>query len=273
MLARIQSSIMWPTHRIAILLRIMQWGICVSTIFLGVAAWPVSAFAYRPFDGTDAAVAEPGEVEIEFQPAGVIRDPTQRTLIAPATVINFGLSKDWEAILQGQFETPLSPSGPSSLSEAGVFLKHVLRPGSLQDKPGPSIATEFGVLLPDTIGGSGYGASVAGIVSQRWDWGAIHLNVAGALTRDQHADLFTGIIVEGPSKWTVRPVAEIFYEEEFGQLRTTSGLVGVIWQINDKLSFDVGVRHAITSGHSLNEVRAGLTFGFPITQFLGGNRK
>ena len=40
-------------------------------------------------------------------------------------------------------------------------------PGSLQDKPGPSVATEFGILFPDTIGNSGFGASLAGIVSQR----------------------------------------------------------------------------------------------------------
>src|SRR5262249_61091869 len=32
--------------------------------------WTSDAFAYRPFDGTDAAVADPGEVEIELQPAG-----------------------------------------------------------------------------------------------------------------------------------------------------------------------------------------------------------
>jgi hypothetical protein len=29
------------------------------------------AFAYRPFDGTDAAVADLGEFEVEFQPAAV----------------------------------------------------------------------------------------------------------------------------------------------------------------------------------------------------------
>ena len=85
----------------------------------------------------------------------------------------------------------------------------------LQDQTGPSIATEFGVLLPDSVGDTRFGASIAGIVSQRWDWGTAHLNVAGQLTRDQRADLFTGIILEGPYKWPVRPVAEFFYEEEF----------------------------------------------------------
>ena len=44
---------------------------------------PTASSAYRPFDGTDAAVAEPQEVEIELEPAGVIRQNAQTSLIAP----------------------------------------------------------------------------------------------------------------------------------------------------------------------------------------------
>jgi hypothetical protein len=225
------------------------------------------AWAYRPFDGTDAAVAAPGELEIELQPAGRLREGGNTTLVAPATVINYGLSEGWEAVFEGQGQTPLSPSGPTSLTSAGAFLKYVIQPGSLQDKTGPSVATEFGMLLPDSTGGSGVGASLAGIVSQRWDWGTIHLNAATALTRDHHADVFVGGIIEGPSKWSIRPVAEFFYEREFGQSETISGLVGFIWRVRDNLSFDVGLRHALTNGHPVNEVRAGLTFGFPLGLF------
>jgi hypothetical protein len=227
------------------------------------------AWAYRPFDGTDAAVAAPGELEIELQPAGRLREGGNTTLVAPATVINYGMSEGWEAVFEGQGQTPLSPSGPTSLTSTGAFLKHVIQPGSLQDKPGPSIATEFGMLLLDSTGSSGVGASLAGIVSQRWDWGTIHLNAETALTRDHHADVFLGGIIEGPSKWSIRPVAEFFYEREFGQSETISGLVGLIWRVRDNLSFDVGLRHALTNGHPVNEVRAGLTFGFPLGQFGG----
>jgi hypothetical protein len=230
-----------------------------------------AAFAYRPFDGTDAAVADPGEMEVELQPAGGKSSEGQKTLIAPATVINYGFAKGWEAVLEGRLETPLPASGPTAFTEGGLFLKHIVRQGVLQDQPGPSIATEFGVLLPDSIGDTRFGASVAGIVSQRWDWGTAHLNIAGELTRDQHADLFTGVILEGPYKWTVRPVAEFFYEEEFGQAHTLSALVGAIWQVRDNLSFDVGFRHAITNGTHVNEIRAGLTIGFPLRFFSGPN--
>ena len=205
-------------------------------------------------------------MEIELQPAGRL-DESGTSLIAPATVINYGLTEDWEAVLEGQGQTPLSPVGPTSLTAAGAFLKHVVVPGSLQDKTGPSIATEFGVLLPDSTGNSGVGASFAGIVSQRWDWGTIHLNAETALTRDHHGDVFLGAILEGPSKWTVRPVAEVFYENELGQEETFSGLVGLIYTVRDNLSFDVAVRHAVTNGHPVNEIRAGVTFGFPLSFF------
>ena len=157
-------------------LKFPKWLVSGPVIALCLTAWSGSAWAYRPFDGTDAAIAAPGELEIELQPAGRLREGGNTTLVAPATVINYGLSEGWEAVVESQGQTPLSPSGPTSLTSAGAFLKHVLQPGSLQDKTGPSIATEFGMLLPDSTGNSGIGARLAGIVSQRWDWGTIHLN-------------------------------------------------------------------------------------------------
>jgi hypothetical protein len=244
-----------------------KWLLSGSIIALGLSASTGPASAYRPFDGTDAAVAAPGEVEIELQPAGRLREEGTTTLVAPATVFNYGLSEGWEAVFEGRGVTPLSPQGPTSLTTAGAFLKHVLQPGSLQDKSGPSVATEFGVLLPDSTGNSGVGARLAGIVSQRWDWGTIHLNAETALTREHHGDVFFSSIIEGPSTWTVRPVAEVFYENEFGKSETISGLIGLIWRVRDNLSFDVGLRHALTNGHPVNEIRAGLTFGFPLRMF------
>src|SRR5438552_17556853 len=98
-----------------------SFGICL--------VWPYSAAAYRPFDGTDAAVADVGEVEIEFQPAGVLREGPQTTLIGPWSVLDYGFSKDWEAVVEARLETPISPSGPSRVTATSAFPKHVLRPG------------------------------------------------------------------------------------------------------------------------------------------------
>jgi hypothetical protein len=94
----------------------------LSVVALSLISWSSSAFAYRPFDGTDAAVAASGEVEIELQPAGPLRERGSTTLIAPAMVYNYGFSEGWEAVLEGQGETSLSPSGPTGLTTAGAFL-------------------------------------------------------------------------------------------------------------------------------------------------------
>jgi hypothetical protein len=90
-----------------------------SLILLGVVSRAGPAFAYRPFDGTDAAVAAPGEIEVELQPAGIQHEQGTQTLIAPWTVVNIGLSEGWEAVFEGRGETPLSPLGPTELTHQG----------------------------------------------------------------------------------------------------------------------------------------------------------
>jgi len=62
----------------------------------------------------------------------------------------------------------------------------------------------------------------------------------------------------------VRPVAEFYFDQVFNEERTYSALVGAIWQVSDKLSFDVAARYAIVDGRPISEFRAGLTFGFPL---------
>lgn len=232
---------------------------------LSIVGWCPKAFAFRPFDGTDAAVTEPGQIEIELGPTQYLREGSERTLVAPAVTFNYGFADGWEAILEGQVAHGLSSESRStSLIGNGAFLKRILQEGSLQDKPGPSIATEFGVLLPGINAESGTGGSVAAIVSQQWPWLTVHFNAEAAVTREQHGDLFFSTIVEGPHNWIVRPVAEVFYERDFGRSRTTSGLIGAIWQVRDNLAVDVGLRGARVNGHALNEIRAGLTFSFPL---------
>jgi hypothetical protein len=191
------------------------------------------------------------------------RDGSERTLFAPSARFNYGIAPGWEAVIEGDVAHGLSAgTRGASLVGNGASLKGVLREGSLQEKPGPSIATEFGLLLPGIRAEHGTGAGVAGIVSQRWEWVTFHLNGAAAVTRQQHADLFLGVIGEGPHDWPVRPVAELFYERDFGRLETKSGLVGAIWQVRDALAVDVGLRGARVNDHTSGEIRVGLTFSF-----------
>src|SRR5215469_4486455 len=233
--------------------------------------WCGSASAYRPFNGTDAAVAGPGQAEIELGPAEYLRQGSQQTLLAPSAVFNYGIATDWEFVAEGRVAHALTGGSGTSLGDDGVSLKHVLREGGLQEKPGPSIATEFGVLLPGIRDDRGTGAILTGIVSQRSDWGTVHLNAAAALTRQQHADLFASFIVEGPHDWPIRPVAEIFGEHDFGGATTGSALVGAIWQAQDNLAFDLAMRGGRTNDHTLGEIRAGLTFSFAVEAASTGN--
>jgi len=232
-----------------------------------VVCWDGAARAYRPFDGTDAAVAETGEVEIELGPVEYLRDGAERALLAPDVRLNYGFTPGWEASLEGKLAHGLTAATPgASLTESDALLKGVLREGSLQDKPGPSVATEFGILLPGLNDQHGTGAVLNGIVSQRWDWGTVHFNAQIELTREQHTDYFLDTIIEGPHDWVVRPVSEIFYERDIGLFRTRSALIGAIWQVQDNIAVDFGLRGAHVNDHTVGEIRAGVTFAFGVTK-------
>jgi hypothetical protein len=233
------------------------------TLALACAVGSPPAWAYRPFDGTDGAVVDSGEIEIELGPVGHRQEGALQTWVAPALVYNYGFAKNWELVLQGQGEHPAAGTSHSSqLLGVGAFLKSVVREGVLQERSGASIATEFGFLLPGLNGQSGLGASFAGICTSRWGLLTLHLNASAAVTRQGHADVFLGTIAEGPFDWTVRPVAEVFYEHEYEVSETLSALIGVLWRSRPNHTFDVGVRSATLNGRHLSEIRAGLTFSF-----------
>lgn len=230
-----------------------------------IACWCSGAEAFRPFDGTDAAVAETSKAEVEFGPAEYLREGAARTLFAPSLRLNYGFAPNWEAVVEGRAAHGLSGGlHGTAIVEDSATLKTVLREGVLQDKAGPSVATEFGVLLPGIHADRGAGGTVAGIVSQQWEGLTIHFNAAASLTREQHADFFLGIIAEGPRDWPVRPVMEIFYDRDFGEARTRSALIGVIWQMNDEVAADIGLRGARVNDHAACEIRAGVTFALAV---------
>ena len=235
--------------------------------FLVLCLLPLSerALALRPYDSTDADVAKQGEFELELGPVGRRRDVSKRIEVAPAVIGNFGLGENRELVIQGQREVALDrePGEPrSAIVDNGVFIKQVLRRGTLQDASGPSVATEYGVLLPSVHGVKGTGLSVAGILSQRTEAVSAHLNAALAWTREHEPDLFLGAILEGPYSWAVRPVAEVFGEQASGTPRVTSALVGAIWRFRDGLSFDAGIRRAHDGNETIRELRLGLTWTF-----------
>jgi hypothetical protein len=230
------------------------------TLLAAIMLWPSVALAYRPFDSTDAAVADKGEIEIEASPTSFRHDDGGPTWIVPSARFNYGFAENWEVVLEGQAEHP--EHGRSTLVENALSLKSVLREGSLQDKSGFSFATEASVLLPGINDQSGAGIGLTGIAGRRWDWGSLHVNLGASRSREGHGEIFFGTILEGPHDWPVRPAAEFVYDREFGSMEKVSFLAGLIWQASDKLAFDFGMRQARINSRPETEVRAGLTFAF-----------
>jgi hypothetical protein len=92
----------------------------------------VPTFAYRPFDGTDAAVADVAEVEIECDPRRADQADFRRHP-------QFRIAERWELVLQSTPQALPEGVGPISVSNA-AFLGYVVQPGVAQDKSGPSVA-------------------------------------------------------------------------------------------------------------------------------------
>lgn len=225
--------------------------------------WSPAALAYRPFDSTDADVGDPGEIKVELSPLSYRRGNEGNVLISPDVVLNYGFAQNWEVIVEGQGEHPRS-HGQSTMIGNALLFKHVMRAGSLQGNTGLSVATEFGIELPGINAESGAGALLAGIVSQGGQWGAWHLTAEAVHTRDSTTELAFGTILEGPNSWKVRPVAEISYAHEIGEAEEAAFLVGAIWNFNDNLVFDAGVRRTLLGDERNTELRLGLSFTFSV---------
>jgi len=233
----------------------VAWGACVASLFASR-----SARAYRPFDSTDASVAAPGEFELEAGPVGYLRARQLSYLVAPAIVANLGFYDRWEVVLQGRELVLLKPGeAHPGWSDSEVSLKAVLREGSLQGGSGISSASELGLLLP-TPGDAGLGFSGSLLLSQRWSFATLHINLEGERTRAGNPDVFVGTIIEGPFAWPVRPVAEALFEQEFAGERMASGLVGLIGRAHERLAVDAAVRLGRVGDLAVFEVRAGLTW-------------
>ena len=91
---------------------------------------PASAWAYRPFVSTDAAVADPREVEVELGYFNLERSGHENTIATPSVVLNYGVAKRLELV--GEFRLDVSPD--VELIDPALSLKAVLGEGVLQDR-------------------------------------------------------------------------------------------------------------------------------------------
>ena len=237
----------------------------------GALCWSLAcarpAHAYRPFDGTDAGVAETGQFELELGPANYYRAGDDVYLIAPDTVLNLGILPRVELVCNFRgfiAEQHYGDGSRASLRGTDLLLKWVAREGELQGKTGLSVALEGGALTPELGGNSGFGAQLAGIVSKQWPALALHFNEQVAVTRTQELDLLSGLILEGPQAWPARPVSELFVERTAYGPVTRSVLIGIIWPAAPTLVLDTGLRSARENQRAALEFRLGFTWSIGI---------
>ena len=225
---------------------------------------PASAWAYRPFVSTDAAVADPKEIEIELGYFNLERTRRENTIATPSMVLNYGFAKNLELV--GEFRLEVSPE--VEISDPGLSLKGVVREGVLQDKPGLSVAVEAGPLLPSTRPREHrVGFEAIGIVSGRLAPVTVHVNGGGGLDRGGHPFGIWGVIGELPLHSKLRLVGEVNGETTDGERPNNSALLGLIWQASKNLSLDAGVRHGISQAAPDWQFTLGLTFGFSLRTF------
>ena len=222
-----------------------------------------NAWGYRPFESTNAAVEEPNELEVQLGYFAFKRIEGKTIPFIPQVELDYGILGRFE--VEGEFEVEESPDDGIQLDDPEIELKGLLREGVLQDKNGPSIALEMGLLLPSTEEEErDLGFKVFGILSERLSFFTCHINLGGGLNRkDRNPFALWGLIGEVAVNPTFRFVGEFNGEHPEGESYNNSGLLGFIWYSKELNSFfDLGVRKGISGEEADWEFTTGVTFSF-----------
>ena len=232
-------------------------------MLLSIVAAP--ARAYRPFISTDASVADPRMIEIEYGFFGLDRT-RGRTFYVPAhAVLNYGFATDLEAV--GEVFVVKPAGDEARVADPNLAVKGVLKEGVLQDQPGISLAVEAGPLLPSRAAGERrFGFEGAGILSAALPPLIVHLNLGGGVAR-VNAEPFVewGLIGEMPLFRGLRLVGEVSGQDTDGALPDTSGLIGFLYRVPDSETvFDIGVRKGFARGAADWGITVGVTFSYSL---------
>lgn len=226
-----------------------------------LAASPASA--YRPFVSTDAAVAAPRTLELELGYFGLARARGRDETSAPQAVVNCGVRDRLEAV--AEFVVAHPQDGRSQVVDAAFDVKGVAREGVLQDKPGPSVALEASLLVPDSGDGNpkaGFEQTV--VVSHRLAGATLHWNLGGGYERTASLPFVAwGLVAESPSWRGVRAVGEVNGTTVRRGTPDDSGLLGAIWETGWRdLAVDAGYRRGFSAAAADWGVTAGFTVPF-----------
>jgi len=238
-------------------------------LLVGLIA-PTSSWAYRPFIATDAAVADPKEVEIELGYFTLERENGENAFVIPRVAFNYGLFQNWEAV--AEFAVERTSNAGLNLIDPAVSLKWVLKEGVLQEKEGVSLAIEAGLLLPSTEPGQRhFGFEGVGIASAKLGPTTFHVNGGLGIQRSAGDVVgIWGVIGELPIASGLRLVGEVDGDKAQRQELGESGLLGLIWQpwSSQNVAFDAGIRRRFAGGGPDWQFTIGVTFGFSTGSLL-----
>jgi hypothetical protein len=222
-------------------------------------------FAYRPFVSTDAAVADPQEMEMEFGYFNFRRSEGKNIFIFPKFVFNYGIVDRLEGV--GEFAVENSPDGQLHIVDPALSFKTVVKKGFLQEKKGPSFAIETSLLLPSNFDEEkkiGFeGIAILGIGISRFTF---YFNLGGGVDRIATQPFMVwGTIGELLVRSKLWLVGEVNGEKGKDISNNISGLLGFIWQSpQPRLFFDAGIRRGMTQSADRWQATAGLTVNFPL---------
>jgi hypothetical protein len=235
-----------------------------------------SAWGYRPFVSTDAAIANPGDLEVELGYFQYARTGGQdvfqfgrapNVFSTPTAVLNYGLTESLELV--GQFTVERELTEGWALVDNGLFVKAVLKEGVLQDRAGPSIALEVGPLLPASAAPTGgVGFESIGILSLGLGPVLYHFNAGGGIDQVTAQPFgIWGTIAELLLTPAYRLVGEIAGEDISRERPQHSALLGVIWRPfpEREIWLDAGVRRGLTRAVPDWQATLGISFAFPLT--------
>jgi hypothetical protein len=239
--------------------------VVLVTVFLLTIGHSTPAVGYRPFVSTDAAVVDPGEVEVELGYFNLEREDEEDVFVVPQVVMNYGMSQDWELV--GEFAVEKPPDAAAKLVDPALFLKGIIKEGILQQQQGVSIAIEAGPLLPSAAAEqSGLSFEGIGILSGEVHRFTYHINVGGGVDRQQtNPFLLWGVIGEISLLPSLRLVGEVSGESIRKEIPDDSALFGFIWRLpSSTLLLDGGLRKSLSRGAPDWFFTTGLTWSFSL---------
>jgi hypothetical protein len=228
-----------------------------ATLFM-----PQEALAFRPFEGTDAAVADLGEFELEEGPSGVEVGGAGREVLLPNLALNVGLAPQIELSTNTHDMELLRPGRALPVAryqDTEVGIKAVLVPGCLQGGSGPSLASELAIHLPDQFDDGVMRGSLGLILSARAGLLAFHANVAAARQAEGY-DIQESLIIDAGLSSAVRPVIELGSSGRLGQPPVYSVLFGAIFQLSEATTIDAAMVGSASDGALSAQARIGLTW-------------